>query len=476
MKNLAPVLLIALAAALSCTPDKPDYNNPLDPDGTNYQVPAKPVLAAGITAVSDSAYTLTWKSAARAKTYILSESASSDFKDATEKTLSDTVAVLSHTVLKQPAKYYYRVKGRNGDYQGEWSDAASVTVSPRTYKLTGSITGADGVTVTLSGDRSETQTVNSGGTYSFSVYNGGSYTVTLLKSGYMFIPASKAFSGVTTNESQDFAGKIILIINDITFVSLPGGTFQMGDVENSGGSDETPAHSVTITGFDMGIHEVTNAQYCAYLNAALASGDIELKSGDVYGMTGSWSEQKYLDIGYGSGQNMCWITYSGNAFSVISGKENWPVVAVTWYGSKAFALYYGLDLPTEAEWEYACRGGRQYKYGTDDGTISSSKANYYQNGPNYPKDVGVYPANLYGLYDMSGNVSEWCHDWYGSYTATSQNNPAGVQLGASRLVRGGSWGSNVNNCRSAYRDNYTPDSRFNHIGFRVVRRLSPQNY
>ncbi len=226
----------------------------------------------------------------------------------------------------------------------------------------------------------------------------------------------------------------------------------------------------------MGIFEVTNTQYCAYLNAALASGDIELKSGDVYGKRGAWTGQLYFDIGYSHDDiNKCWITKNENMFSVVFGRENWPVVAVTWYGSKAFAMYYGFDLPTEAEWEYSCRGGLQYKHGTDDGSISRMKANYNSN-LGYPKDVGSFPKNSYGLFDMSGNVWEWCHDWYGSYTPASQNNPAGVQLSTYRVFRGGSWDSNDFNCRSAIRGGIAPSYRNYSIGFRVVKRLFPQNY
>jgi formylglycine-generating enzyme required for sulfatase activity len=170
-------------------------------------------------------------------------------------------------------------------------------------------------------------------------------------------------------------------------------------------------------------------------------------------------------------------------FSVETGRENWPVVYVTWYGAKAFCEGNGWDLPREAEWEYACRGGRQYKYGTDDGTISSSKANY-QFGGGYlgtPIDVKSYPKNPFGLYNMSGNVWEWCADWYGSYTSGSQTDPTGAQTDSFRVKRGGSYlDENIGTdyCRSAYRSYDTSDYRasnagFFNVGFRVVRRVSP---
>ena len=265
----------------------------------------------------------------------------------------------------------------------------------------------------------------------------------------------------------------------ITFVAIPGGTFLMGDVEGGGYDWEKPVHTVTVSGLEMSVYEVTNARYASYLTEALSSGDIEVRAdGDVYGKTGAWSGQRYLDIGYSwnTTDNKCWITYGDGVFSVtVSPFENWPVIAVTWYGAKAFALYYGLDLPTEAEWEYACRGGRQLMYGTDDGTITSRKANYIAK-VGHATDGGSYPANPFGLHDMSGNVWEWCHDWYGPYTDDSVTDPTGAQSGSDRVIRGGGWLYSDRLCRAAVRGYYNPGWSGYVMGFRVVRRTSPQNY
>ncbi len=267
-------------------------------------------------------------------------------------------------------------------------------------------------------------------------------------------------------------------INGITFVTIPGGTFHMGDEVGDLWSGCSPVHTVTVSTFEMGVYEVTNAQYAAYLNAALASGDITARSSSVQGARGPYSNQAYIYLGVTYSQYpdaRCWITYSHNTFSVVSGHENWPVAWVAWCGSKAFALYYGLDLPTEAEWEYACRGGRQYMYGTNDSTISSTKANYnYAIG--HPVVVGSYAANPYGLYDMSGNVWEWCHDWYGIYPSGSVTNPSGALTGFYHVIRGGSWDNYAEACRAASRDYCLPEVRDDFLGFRVVRRPSPQNY
>ncbi|MFC1606527.1 formylglycine-generating enzyme family protein [Candidatus Latescibacterota bacterium] len=256
----------------------------------------------------------------------------------------------------------------------------------------------------------------------------------------------------------------------ITFATIPGGTFQMGDEVGNLWDGCLPIHTVTVSGFEMSIYEVSNNQYAMYLNSALASGDIEVIDGDVYGKTGEWAGEQYLNIGYVyDSLNECWIHFSNGKFTVTAGKEYWPVVAVSWYGAKSFALYYGCDLPTEAEWEYAARGGKQYKYGTDDGTINSGNVNYDSN-VEHPTAGGVYPPNPFGLYDMSGNVWEWCNDWYGSYPSDNVTNPQGAQTGTVRIIRQGAWDNSDWKCRVAYRGRFEPGNGDYGLGIRLVRR------
>ncbi len=339
------------------------------------------------------------------------------------------------------------------------------------------------VSMHLDGAKKDTTVITDAtGHYVFTDVPDGIYTLTPSKGDYIFTPKNLVFTVSNANMPiQSFTGAgpatpIPHDINGVSFVSIPGGKFLMGDEEGKW-NFALPVHSVTVSDFEVGIFEVTNSLYCAYLNAALKNGDVEVKDGDVYGRTGVWKGERYLDIGFGyGGANTCWITFDANVFSVVSGKENWPVVTVTWYGAKSFALYYGFDLPTEAEWEYAARGGRQYKHGTHDGALYITKANYDQN-INHPVDVGCYPPNPFGLYDMSGNLFEWCHDWYGSYSLESSVNPSGPDTGTCRVCRGGSYEYIYYYCRSAYRgDYYYPNLVNVTVGFRVVRRISPSYY
>ncbi|MBI9019437.1 MAG: formylglycine-generating enzyme family protein [Phycisphaerae bacterium] len=282
----------------------------------------------------------------------------------------------------------------------------------------------------------------------------------------------------------------------IIFANIPAGTFQMGDNFNEGANDEWPVHTVTLSSFQMSRHEITNGQYCQYLNAALAANLITVYDNRVYAKSDTSHSYPYFDTtAYSSYSYIGYLT--GNQEFNVSSKNgrsmhNDPVVEVSWYGADAFCDFYGYKLPTEAQWEYAARGGysgRRFPWGD---TINHNYANYRANGSAYSYDnssytsytyhptwndgtylytapVGSFPANSYGLYDMSGNVWEWCADWYGSYPSGSATNPTGPSTGSYRVIRGGSWINVADVCRVANRYYYGPYFTISRLGFRVCR-------
>ena len=241
--------------------------------------------------------------------------------------------------------------------------------------------------------------------------------------------------------------------SSIQTVLIPAGMFLMGSPESEVNryTNETQ-YPVTLTAFRMSKYEITNAQYAAFLNA---------KS---IGSNGS-----YATKGYGT-QTLIYahswgLTYSGTQWVPVTGYENAPVINVTWYGATEYATYIGGTLPTEAQWEYACRAGTTTPFNTGN-FLTNLQANYnweypynggtntVTNSPGKTQTVGTYAPNAYGLYDMHGNVGEWCADWY--------------VIGSYRVFRGGGWSGGAQRCRSAYRDYNYPFNSYDYIGFRVV--------
>ena len=263
----------------------------------------------------------------------------------------------------------------------------------------------------------------------------------------------------------------------IRMVAIPAGTFRMGtNWENDPRnrfkgkgvfSAEMPIHTVTLSAFSMSATEITQGQYTKVTgtNPSVCAGDENLPVETV-----SWrdavrfcnilSDKAGLDRCYDEGAGSC--DFEKN----------------------------GYRLPTEAEWEYACRAGTETTYYSGESAVDLGRVAWYsvnsgernlaavkidmailEESHCRSHPVGLKEPNAWGLYDMIGNVYEWCYDWYSPYTSDAQTEPSGPREGKIHLIRGGGWGSYTSRCTSFGRSGYRPESKNCFTGFRVVRRV-----
>lgn len=325
--------------------------------------------------------------------------------------------------------------------------------------------------------------------------------------------------------------------------TIPAGEFEMGDhhgfVDPKHGGDETPIHKVRLGSFQIGIYDVTTGEYCEFLNSALLQKQIEVRDGGVYVARGN--DLLCETRGVSPYSRIAW---DGKGFSVLDKREDHPVVCIRWHGAavycnwlsaqKGLPLCYdtttwecdfnksGFRLPTEAEWEYAARGGlhkpyRNFPWGDEPDAMKANwpeSKNPFRAGPQpWTTPVGFFNgklhrkadfgwpgeqesfqssngANGYGLYDMSGNVWQFVNDWYGRdyYAYSPAENPPGPASGSLvqdgkpyRGMRGGNWyngenghGRVSNRNPSYYRGPQDPDHPYYHLGFRVALPINAE--
>ena len=326
-----------------------------------------------------------------------------------------------------------------------------------------------------------------------------------------------AKTGTTANQSEKKNSTI-----HAGMVWVPGGIFMMGGDNKQASADEYPKHKVTVNGFWMDATEVTNEQFAAFVNATHYITIAETKP--------DWNElKKQLPPGTPKPDDSILVAASlvfrqpkeavelndytqwwewkpgadwkhpHGSGSDIAGKEKYPVVHIAWTDAVAYCKWAGKRLPTEAEWEFAARGGLAnniYPWGNEPVNEGKQKANYWQGQfPNkntvedgffYAAPVGSFAANGYGLYDMAGNVWEWTADFYNNTYYESVSKPEGISnpKGATtsydpeeptipkRVIRGGSFLCNDSYCsgfRVARRMKTSEDSGMEHLGFRCVQ-------
>jgi sulfatase modifying factor 1 len=273
------------------------------------------------------------------------------------------------------------------------------------------------------------------------------------------------------------------IAREDNMVLIKGGTFEMGSTD--GESDEKPVHTVNISDFHLSKYEVTVREFRRFVEATGHETDAEKEGHSRVYEGGKWIDKNGVNWRHDP---------EGN----IVNDDNHPVINVSWNDAVAFCQWKGekYRLPTEAEWEYAAGNGSKhtkYSWGDnapnrkDGGSVADETGaehynwtkkstnifvgyqdNYINTAP-----IGTFNPNDFGLYDMTGNVYEWCSDWYDSdyYKNSPSANPQGAKTGSYRVVRGGGWINSPRRCRVANRSHLTPTSRSNYIGFRLARSL-----
>ena len=244
----------------------------------------------------------------------------------------------------------------------------------------------------------------------------------------------KGKKGASNGKSKYTPEILRFVVEGVSFdmVEVRGGTFRMGATSEQGSdadSDENPVHSVTLSGYYIGKTEVTQALW----KAVMGSNPSEFIGNDLPVENVSWNDcQEFI-----------------SQLNALTGEN--------------------FRLPTEAEWEFACRGGnnsRGYKYS---GSNYIDNVAWYEDNSGYKTHpVATKSPNELGIYDMSGNVWEWCTDWYGDYSSGAQTNPKGPYDGSYRVFRGGSWVFGVRHCRSSLRYGINPTLCDGNLGLRLV--------
>ncbi len=450
--TLAALMLITLLLA-SCM--ERDLNSPFDPTDGSVK-PATPVFNPPAGTYT-TAQTVSITCSTTGATIRYTTNGSEPTENSTQYT--KPLSVSENTTLKAKS------------YRSGWTPSSTATanytinVSTPTFDPPGgTYASAQTVTITCSTPGATIRYTTNGSeptesstqcTTPLSVTENTTLKAKCFKSGWT--PSSPASATYTIN----------------TMIFVPGGSFTMGDIREQGSSDELPTHTVTLNSFYIGKYELTQAEYSQYMpNPGWTSNRGLGPNYPAYYV--SWyAAVKYCNLrSMAEGFTPCYTiggsTNPANWGAVPTEDNNatWDAVICNWSAN-------GYRLLTEAEWEYAARGATNnpdYLYsGSDD---ISAVAWYNSNSGDTSHPVGTKAPNGIGTYDMSGNLWEWCWDWFSNsyYSSSPQHNPTGPASGYSRVLRGGSWSSDTSYCRVANRCVHDPYIRLNlSVGFRLCR-------
>jgi formylglycine-generating enzyme required for sulfatase activity len=243
-------------------------------------------------------------------------------------------------------------------------------------------------------------------------------------------------------------------VENTDMVEVAAGSFSMG---NASYPRESGTRTVNLSKFYISKNTITNAQFAQFVNQYASQ---TVKDGEYAGkplfVADSWG-----------------IVNNNGTWAAAAGYELFPAIKVTWYGAGEFCKWSGGRLPTEAEWEYAAKGGPAIKAFTYSGSSTAATvAWFYDNSGQTNKAVGAKTPNSLGICDMSGNVYQWCSDWFGRYNDFGKSgdvDPKGPQDGVSRVIRGGYRSIGSADLHLTHRESISPDECYNFVGFRLVK-------
>ncbi|MDR0503720.1 MAG: SUMF1/EgtB/PvdO family nonheme iron enzyme [Treponema sp.] len=345
----------------------------------------------------------------------------------------------------------------------EYADGSGTTYAAGSYyTVTGNVTLYAKWTHTVTFDANGA----TGGTApaAMSANQGASITLpdqgNLVKAGYILsgwnINASGGGTTYSAGSSYTVTGNVTLYAKwDAVMVWINPGTFTRN------------GYTITLTsGFYMGKYEVTQEQYHAVMENNPSYFHSSPASGEVQGKRPVEWVRWYDAIVFCNKLSMAEGLIPAYSINGSTDPADWA----TWDAVQVVAGSTGYRLPTEAQWEYACRAGTTTTWSFGDNQSSlTNYAWYIANSNGMTHEVGKKLPNAWGLYDMHGNVWEWCWDWFGNYPNTAQTDPAGAVSGSHRLYCGGGWSSSAEDTASVSRDNYGPGVRYNSLGFRLLR-------
>jgi formylglycine-generating enzyme required for sulfatase activity len=409
------------------------------------------------------------------------------FASVTDYTATITLTAKHGYTLQGVGQNFFTVEGALATNNA--NSGAITAVFPQTAPIVINISAIQGVTVPVTGNTpvvSITENAQYSGTVTWSSNNQSAvgtfdtaksiYTATITltaKHGYTLQGVAANFFTVADAVSVSNAansGVVTAVFPLITMIYVPGGSFQMGDTKNNNlEANEKPVHTVTLTGFYMGKYEITQSQYRAVMNKDARIGEGFGTGADfpTYGLT--WYETIVFcnKLSIAEGLNPAYLINNSTNPSDWGAGPTIDTEDPVWKAVEIVGGSNGYRLPTEAQWEYAAKGGDgspgNYTYsGSDTLTdVSLSISDFYSVGRKMPNGLGIY--------DMTGNVAEYCWDWLGDYSDAAQIDPVGPDTGTKRVNRGGGLYTGTSSRRSAYRYSFIPHDWSRYIGMRLVR-------